>query len=144
MRLVIQRVSEAKVVIGEKVHSAIGPGLVILLGIHKNDTVQACNALAEKLVNLRIFADAEGKMNLSVQDVKGSILIVSQFTLYADCTKGRRPSFVEAASPEIAVPIYEKFLKCVSQLWPQTCAGVFGADMKVHLVNDGPLTFLLG
>lgn len=143
MRLLIQRVTEAKVVIDGNVHAKIEQGIVAFIGIHKGDTAKLCAPLAEKLANLRIFTDLEGKINLSVKDVQGSLLIVSQFTLYADCSKGRRPSFTDAASPGEANALYEEFIAAVKSQHDQVHTGVFGADMKVHLVNDGPLTFIV-
>jgi D-tyrosyl-tRNA(Tyr) deacylase len=143
MRLVVQRVQEACVKIDGEIHSEIGVGLLVFLGIHREDSSGSIRGLAEKLVHLRIFPDAEGKINRSVVDIGGSILIVSQFSLYADCSKGRRPSFVDAAPPGIAEPLYEAFVEVVRSLYPSVKTGVFGADMKIHLVNDGPLTFIL-
>jgi len=143
MRLIIQRVKEANVTIENRVHAEIGMGMVVLFGVCKSDSIKECARLAERLVNLRVFSDSEDKMNLSLNDINGSLLIVSQFTLYADCSKGRRPSFTEAAPPEMANGIYEQFLKDVRGYWPKTQSGVFGAKMEIHLVNDGPLTFIL-
>lgn len=143
MRLLVQRVSEAKVVIDGNIHSQIGGGFLVFLGIHKEDSQKDCKAFSEKLVNLRIFSDAEDKLNLSLKDVGGEILIVSQFSLYADCSKGRRPSFTESAPPAIAEPLYEHFLESTRHYWPHVQSGVFGADMKVHLVNEGPFTLLI-
>ncbi len=143
MRLLIQRVKEAKVLVDGKEVGAIGPGLLTLLGIHAQDTVHSIGYLAEKLVHCRIFPDKEGKMNLSVKDSGGGILIVSQFTLYADCTDGRRPSFIQAARPEVAKPLYETFLAAVRNLAPKVEVGVFGAYMQIELINDGPVTLLI-
>lgn len=140
MRALIQRVSAASVTIDGAVHGEIGQGFLVLLGITEGDTVSEAQYLADKTVKLRVFADENDKMNRSLADVGGSILVVSQFTLYGDCKKGNRPSFITAARPETAVPLYEAFItRCrASGLAVQT--GVFGADMQVSLVNDGPVT----
>jgi D-tyrosyl-tRNA(Tyr) deacylase len=143
MRAVIQRVRSARVVVGDEVVGAVGPGLLVLLGVAPADTAAEVQWLADKVVGLRIFADDEGKMNRSVADVGGGVLVVSQFTLYGDCRKGRRPSFVGAAPPEIAEPLYEAFLNAVLALGVPTAAGRFGAMMQVELVNDGPVTLIL-
>lgn len=121
----------------------ISRGLLVLLGVTREDTAEDARWLAEKIVGLRIFADAEGKMNLSVADVGGAVLIVSQFTLYGDCSKGRRPSFVNAAPPEIALPLYEQFTEEVKALGVLAATGRFGALMQVELVNDGPVTLIV-
>lgn len=144
MRLVIQRVKEASVSIDDKPYSTISQGLLILLGISEEDTTSDADVLIGKVCRLRIFSDAEGKMNLSVQDVGGELLVVSQFTLYADTRKGNRPSFIRAAKPEKAIPLYEYFVERIraeSALSVKT--GIFGADMKVNLLNDGPVTILM-
>lgn len=144
MRVVIQRVSEASVTIDGKINAQIGQGLLILLGIENADGQEDIDWLCKKISQLRIFSDAEGKMNLSVQDVSGEIIVVSQFTLHASTKKGNRPSYIQAARPEIAIPLYEKFvetLKEVSGLKVGT--GEFGADMKVALLNDGPVTITM-
>ncbi len=143
MRAVIQRVSRARVVIGPEVVSEIGPGLLVLLGVAGSDTAEQARWLADKIVGLRIFADAEDKMNRSVLDVGGAVLVVSQFTLYGDCRKGRRPSFVEAAAPEVAVPLYEAFADAVRAQGVPVATGRFGAMMQVELVNDGPVTLII-
>jgi D-tyrosyl-tRNA(Tyr) deacylase len=143
MRAVVQRVSRARVVIGEEVVGAVGRGLLVLLGVAPGDTPEQARRLAEKVVGLRVFNDAEGKMNLGLQDVGGSMLVVSQFTLYGDCRKGRRPSFVGAAGPEVAVPRYEAFVEAVRALGVPTQTGRFGAMMQVELVNDGPVTLIV-
>jgi D-tyrosyl-tRNA(Tyr) deacylase len=141
MRVVLQRVSEACVKIDGKVHGAIEKGILILLGIEQEDKFEDILWLTQKITQLRIFSDSEGKMNLSVTDVNGSFLVISQFTLHASTKKGNRPSYIKAARPETAIPLYEKFieeLKATSSLYVET--GVFGADMKVALINDGPVT----
>jgi D-tyrosyl-tRNA(Tyr) deacylase len=143
MRAVLQRVRRARVVVGDEVVGAVERGLLVLLGVAPDDTVEAARWLAEKIVGLRIFGDAEGKMNLGVQEVGGGVLVVSQFTLYGDCRKGRRPSFIGAAPPSIAVPLYEAFVDAVRALGVPTATGRFGADMQVELVNDGPVTLIL-
>lgn len=141
MRLLIQRVSEASVKISGTIHSSIGQGLLVLIGIEHDDTSEDIGWLVQKLAKLRIFADNEGVMNLSVQDIQGEILIISQFTLHASTKKGNRPSYIRAARPETAIPLYEEFVKAVSQeMDGHVATGVFGADMKVALVNDGPVT----
>lgn len=144
MRIVLQRVKTASVTINSEVHSSIEQGLLILLGIEDADEQADADWLIQKITQMRIFADAEGKMNLSVQDVKGSFLVVSQFTLHASTKKGNRPSFIQAARPEKAIPLYEYFcqkLHDFSQLEVKT--GIFAADMQVALVNDGPVTILM-
>ncbi len=144
MRIVIQRVSEASVTIDGEVKSAIGKGLLILVGIEEADTALDAEWLAAKIVNLRIFDDENGVMNRSVQEIDGKILIVSQFTLHAMTKKGNRPSYIRAAKPEIAIPLYENFCKFVSEkLGKEVKTGTFAADMKVALVNDGPVTILI-
>lgn len=145
MRALIQRVSSASVTIDGKLHSSIGKGLLILLGIKTTDTATEVQYLAEKCAALRIFEDADEKMNLSVKDVGGSVMIVSQFTLYGDTRKGNRPSFVEAAPPETAEPLYEKFVASISALIgkEKVATGVFRAMMDVALVNDGPVTVIV-
>ena len=143
MRAVIQRVRQADVVVGGQTVSAISFGLLVLLGVGRDDTLEDGRYLAEKIANLRIFADAEGKMNCSVKDLAGELLIVSQFTLYGDCRKGRRPSFDPAATPQIAEELYEKFVEYCRMHGLQTATGKFQADMQVSLQNDGPVTFIL-
>ena len=143
MRLVLQRVSEASVSIDQKIKSAIGPGLLLLVGIESDDNQEDVEWLCKKIVQLRIFNDAEGKMNLSVQDMGGDVLIISQFTLHAQCKKGNRPSFIKAARPEQSIPLYEAFIaEMEKQLGKAVGSGIFGADMKVALINDGPVTIL--
>ncbi|MEI7728937.1 MAG: D-aminoacyl-tRNA deacylase [Verrucomicrobiota bacterium] len=144
MRAVIQRVTEASVVIAGQVRSVIGTGLLVLLAVEDADTPEDIEWLSSKIVRLRIFNDEQGLMNRSVQDVQGSLLVVSQFTLYASTKKGTRPSYSRAARPEIAVPLYEAFLKKLAEdLGRPVFAGEFGADMKVALLNDGPVTILV-
>jgi D-tyrosyl-tRNA(Tyr) deacylase len=142
MRIVIQRVSEASVTVDGQVTGQIGKGLVVLAGVSKGDTHKDADFLAGKVADVRIFNDAEGKMNLSVLDVAGSILIVSQFTLYGDIRKGRRPSFDQAAPPIEARAMYEYFVDAVRARVPRVETGVFQASMQVRLVNDGPVTIL--
>jgi D-tyrosyl-tRNA(Tyr) deacylase len=143
MRAVLQRVSRAKVTIAGETAGEIGPGLLVLLGVTHDDTAEQAKWLAEKIVGLRIFNDADGKMNRDVTEVGGSALIVSQFTLYGDCKKGRRPSFIDAARPEVAIPLYESFINAVQALGVSVASGRFGADMQVELVNDGPVTVIV-
>lgn len=143
MRVVLQRVSRAQVSIGGEVVARIDAGWLVLVGIAPQDNEAAVGWMAEKIAHLRAFADDAGKMNRSVQDVNGSVLVVSQFTLYGDCSKGRRPSFIGAASPEVAIPLYEAFLDALRSFGLPVAAGRFGADMQVELVNDGPVTLLL-
>lgn len=143
MKIVLQRCKQAKVTAEGKVTGAIGKGFVLLVGITHDDTVKEAEWLADKIVNLRVFEDAEGKMNLSLKDVEGEILSVSQFTLYADCNKGRRPSFVDAAAPDVANPLYEQFNEMIREKGVKVETGVFGAMMEVDLINDGPVTLVL-
>jgi D-tyrosyl-tRNA(Tyr) deacylase len=141
MRIVIQRVSEASVEIEQKKVAQINQGLLILVGIEEEDTSEDCNWLVSKIVNLRIFADENDVMNLSVKDINGEIIVVSQFTLHALTKKGNRPSYIKAAKPDIAIPMYEKFVQQLeTELGKKIQTGQFGADMKVALVNDGPVT----
>lgn len=144
MIAVIQRVREARVAIAGKTSASIGAGLLVLVGIEEADNAEDIEWLSAKIVNLRIFNDAEGVMNLSVKDVAGEIIAVSQFTLHASTRKGNRPSYILAAKPEIAVPLYEKFVEKLKQeLGKPIQTGVFGADMQVSLTNDGPVTILI-
>jgi D-tyrosyl-tRNA(Tyr) deacylase len=143
MRAVIQRVSRASVTVGGEVVGRIDRGLLVLLGVTHSDTPAHAVWLAEKAVGLRIFNDADGKMNLGLTDVGGAVLVVSQFTLYGDAQKGRRPSFVAAARPEQAVPLYEAFVNGIRALGVPVETGRFGATMDVELVNDGPVTLIL-
>ena len=143
MRAVVQRVSRAKVTVEGEVTGEIGSGLMVLLGVSEDDTQDDANYLAEKIVSLRIFPDDEGKMNLSLIDVAGKMLIVSQFTLFGDCRKGRRPSFIKAARPEMADSMYQIFVVEVQGRGVQTATGRFQTHMEVELVNDGPVTLLI-
>ena len=144
MRAVIQRVKNASVTIENKIHSQIANGLLVLLGIEDADTTEDIEWLSGKIVNLRIFNDENGVMNVSVKETGGEILVVSQFTLHASTKKGNRPSYIKASKPEIAVPFYEKFLKqLAADLGKKIFSGIFGADMKVELLNDGPVTILI-
>ncbi len=144
MRVVLQRASEGTVTIDGEVTGAIGEGLVLLVGFAEGDEEDALVWMADKIVGLRVFSDQEGKMNLSLKDVEGDLLVVSQFTLYGDTRKGRRPSFVKAAPPPVAVPLYERFLELLRERAPgRVESGEFGAMMDVALVNDGPVTLVL-
>ncbi len=144
MRAVIQRVTEAEVKIAGKVHNAIGMGLLVLLGIEEADNQQDIAWLTNKIAGLRVFDDANGVMNLSVEAVEGEIMVISQFTLHASTKKGNRPSYIKAARPEVAVPLYENFVKAIAQrTGRQAKTGVFGAEMQVGLVNDGPVTIII-
>ena len=143
MRALIQRVSQAHVVVEKVVRGQIEAGFLILLGVGAGDTSKEAEWLAEKVVNLRVFEDAEGKMNLSLLDVGGAALVVSQFTLYGDCKKGRRPSFATAARPELADALYQEFVERLREALPRVETGVFQAHMEVSLTNDGPVTLWL-
>jgi D-aminoacyl-tRNA deacylase len=143
MRAVVQRVSRARVSTGGETSGEIGAGLMILLGVGREDTAAVATALAEKAANLRIFEDENGKMNLSLLDMKGAALVVSQFTLYGDARGGRRPSFIAAATPELAKALYEEFCSALRNLGVQVATGIFQAMMSVELVNEGPVTILL-
>jgi D-tyrosyl-tRNA(Tyr) deacylase len=143
MRAVLQRVTRARVTVGDGVVGEVGRGLLVLLGVAPSDTPDDARRLADKVVGLRIFADAEGKMNLGLADVGGAALVVSQFTLYGDSRKGRRPSFIGAAPPEVAIPLYEEFINAIKAHGVPTATGRFGAMMQVELVNDGPVTLLV-
>lgn len=143
MRLVVQRVKKASVKVDEKIVGKIEEGFLVLIGIKKGDTKEQADYLVKRLCNLRIFTDENDKMNLSLKDVNGKLLIVSQFTLYGDCTQGNRPSFIEAERPEEAIPLYEYFCNQCQLNNIEVQKGIFGADMKVELLNDGPVTIIL-
>ena len=143
MRFVIQRVMNSKVTIDGKIRGQIGKGFMVLIGVGEGDTVETADKMIHKMINLRIFEDENGKTNLGLKDVSGSLLLISQFTLYADCKRGNRPSFVEAGDPDMAKSLYEYIIsKCKNEI-EVVEQGEFGADMKVELVNDGPFTVLL-
>jgi D-tyrosyl-tRNA(Tyr) deacylase len=144
MRAVIQRVSKARVTIEEKINGQIENGLLVLIGIEDADTDEDIEWLSARIVNLRIFNDEKGVMNISVKDISGNILLISQFTLHASTKKGNRPSYIRASKPDIAIPLYEKMIKQLSiDLGNEIQTGVFGADMKVELLNDGPVTIVI-
>lgn len=144
MRVCLQRVSRAKVTVDQRVTGEIGKGHLLLVGFTTEDAEEAVTWMADKIVGLRVFTDEEGKMNLSLEDVGGDLLVVSQFTLYGDTSKGRRPSFVHAAPPGVAIPLYERFVQCLRDRSPgRVETGEFGAMMDVELVNDGPVTLIL-
>ena len=143
MRAVVQRVSKAKVIVEEKTVGAIKRGLLVFVGVGKDDTEEDCEWLADKVSGLRIFEDEDGKMNLSVKDINGEVLVVSQFTLYGDCRRGKRPSFTEAAPPDKGKALYERFVELLREKGLKVETGKFRAHMHVHLVNDGPVTILL-
>jgi len=143
MRAVVQRVAHASVTIEGRIAGEIGRGLLILLGVTHDDTPERAVWLAEKIAGLRVFNDDDGKMNRDVTEAGGGALIVSQFTLYGDCRKGRRPSFIDAAPPPVAIPLYEAFINAVKAQGVPVATGQFGADMQVELVNDGPVTLII-
>jgi len=143
MRIVLQRVLNASVGVEGNIVGKIDNGLLILLGIHVDDNMKDLEWMVNKVIGLRIFEDEDGKMNNSLSDTQGSLLIVSQFTLYGDCVKGRRPGFIDAARPEKAEPMYEKFIEQCKKLGVHVESGKFGADMKVNLLNDGPVTLVI-
>ena len=143
MRAVLTRVKSASVTIEGEVVGSIGQGFLILLGVGPEDTEKQCRYLAEKALSLRVFEDENGKMNRGLEDVNGQVLVVSQFTLYGNCRKGRRPSFTDAAGPELGNTLYEKFLQICTELGYSPQHGRFGADMKVESINDGPVTLIL-
>jgi D-tyrosyl-tRNA(Tyr) deacylase len=143
MRACVQRVSQAQVTVGQEICGQIGRGLLVLLGVAEDDTPEDARQLAEKIVGLRIFDDQQGKMNLALGDVGGALLVVSQFTLLGDCRKGRRPSFVAAAPPELAEALYERFVAAVIEQGIPVATGKFRQHMRVSLTNDGPVTLLL-
>lgn len=143
MRVLLQRVTRANVSIADKQVGAIQRGYLLLVGFTHADTDATLEWMADKVIGLRLFADAEGKMNLSLDEVGGEMLVVSQFTLYGDAQKGRRPSFIDAARPEQAIPLYERFVAMLRERQMRVATGEFGADMAVELVNDGPVTLML-
>jgi len=144
MRAVIQRVTRASVTIDGKVHGQIADGLVVLVGIEDADTAEDIKWLSNKIINLRIFNDEHGVMNISLKDVDGNILLISQFTLHAFTKKGNRPSYIKASKPDVAIPIYEKLMRQLSNdVGKEIQTGIFGADMKVELLNDGPVTIVI-
>ncbi|WP_294298271.1 D-aminoacyl-tRNA deacylase [uncultured Chryseobacterium sp.] len=143
MKVVIQRVSEAAVKVEGKTAGEIGKGLMLLIGVDESDEKSDADWLVQKILNLRIFGDADDKLNLSVQDIQGEILCISQFTLIADYKKGNRPSFIKAAKPDNAIPLFEYFKEEISKSGLKTESGIFGADMKVSLINDGPVTIVM-
>ncbi len=143
MKVVIQRVSESSVKVDGTIVGEIGKGLMLLVGIDENDEKTDADWLVQKILNLRIFGDEDDKLNLSVQDIKGEILCISQFTLIADYKKGNRPSFIKAAKPDKAIPLFDYFKEQISNSGLKTESGIFGADMKVSLINDGPVTIVM-
>jgi len=143
MRLLIQRVTRAEVRVDRKLVSSIGPGLMVLVGVGHDDTAAVAEAMASKTVDLRIFRDEAGRTNLSLSDVGGAVLAISQFTLFADTRKGRRPSFLDAATPELGIQLYERFCEAIEARGMEVKKGIFGAEMEVELVNDGPMTIWL-
>ena len=143
MKAVIQRCSTAEVKVEGKIVGSISTGLILLIGISEEDSKEDADWLAQKILNLRIFSDLEGKLNLSVKDIEGEVLCISQFTLIADYKKGNRPSFVKAAKPNIAIPLFEYFKEEIAKSNLKTESGIFGADMKVSLTNDGPVTIVM-
>lgn len=143
MRAVLQRVTRARVLVGDNVTGEIGPGLVVLIAVGREDTAATASSMAEKIVNLRIFSDEQGKMNRSLLDAEGAVLAVSQFTLYGDARGQRRPSFIQAAPPEQGKALYEEFVRALQRLGATVATGVFQTHMSVEIVNDGPVTILL-
>lgn len=143
MKFVIQRVTQASVSVNQKIIGSIKQGFLVLIGISEDDTTEIADKLVKKLIGLRIFEDENGKTNLSLKDIRGELLLVSQFTLYADCKKGNRPSFTKAGKPELANQLYEYIIEACKKEFPVVQTGEFGADMKVSLLNDGPFTIIL-
>lgn len=144
MRAVLQRVQQASVIIHKNTHASIESGLLILLAVHINDTMEDIQWLAQKIIQMRIFNDSENKMNLSIHDVQGSILVISQFTLFASSKKGNRPSYIQSAPPIQSIPLYEEFIRYLQSIFYGTVkSGIFGADMQVQLTNDGPVTIII-
>ena len=143
MKFVIQRVREASVSVDGNIVGQIDKGFLVLIGVNTTDTKEIADKMVKKLVNMRIFEDENGKTNLALSDVNGSLLLISQFTLYGDCKKGNRPSFINAGSPDMANELYEYIIRCCKESVPNVQKGIFGADMKVSLINDGPFTIVL-
>jgi len=143
MRVVLQRVSQASVSIGDRVAGAVGRGYCLLVGFTHTDSIEQVRWMADKVAGLRVFPDAEDKMNLGLADIGGAVLVVSQFTLYGNTDKGRRPSFIDAARPEVAIPLYQAFIGELRGRGLEVATGEFGAMMQVHIVNDGPVTLVL-
>ncbi|CAN5799011.1 D-aminoacyl-tRNA deacylase [soil metagenome] len=143
MRVVLQRVSRASVTIEGRTAGSIGRGFCLLVGLTHGDTEATVDWMAEKVAGLRLFADSEGRMNLGLKDVGGAVLVISQFTLYADMARGRRPSFIDAARPETAIPLYERFVAALRAHGLEVATGEFGADMQVEIHNDGPVTLIM-
>lgn len=143
MKFVIQRVAHASCTVENKITGEIGQGFLVLIGISDSDNREIADKMIKKLIHLRIFEDSDGKTNLSLQDVNGSLLLISQFTLYADCKKGNRPSFIKAGKPDMASELYEYILECCKTQIPVVERGIFGANMKISLLNDGPFTIIL-
>ena len=143
MKFVIQRVREASVSVDGNIVGQIDKGFLVLIGVNTTDTKEIADKMVKKLVNMRIFEDENGKTNLALSDVNGSLLLISQFTLYADCKKGNRPSFINAGSPDMANELYEYIIRCCKESVPNVQKGIFGADMKVSLINDGPFSIVL-
>ena len=143
MKFVIQRVTQAAVTVNQRVIGSIKQGFLVLIGVGEDDTTEIADKLVKKLIGLRIFEDENGKTNLSLKDIQGELLLVSQFTLYADCKKGNRPSFIKAGNPELANQLYEYIIEACKKEFPVVQTGEFGADMKVSLLNDGPFTIIL-
>ncbi|RNA60555.1 D-tyrosyl-tRNA(Tyr) deacylase [Chryseobacterium nematophagum] len=143
MKIVVQRVSESSVKVNSEIVGEIGKGLMLLVGIEENDQKTDADWLVQKILNLRIFGDKEGKLNLSILDISGEILCISQFTLIADYKKGNRPSFIKAAKPDIAIPLFDYFKEQLALSGLKIQSGIFGADMKVSLINDGPVTIVM-
>lgn len=143
MKFVIQRVTESSVTVDHKVIGQIGKGFMVLIGVGQNDTKEIADKMVKKMVGLRIFEDENGKTNLSLADVNGQLLLISQFTLYANCKKGNRPSFIESGAPDMASDLYEYIIEKCKESVPTVERGIFGADMKISLINDGPFTIVL-
>jgi len=143
VRAVVQRVIQGSVEVEQRLVGSIGKGLVVLLGVSEIDTMDDVNYMRDKILNLRVFDDEEGKMNYSLMDIKGELMVVSQFTLYGDCRKGRRPNYIAAAKPEFANELYKELIKACRAQHVKTETGVFQADMKVNIINDGPVTLII-